>query len=221
MQDDLNKYYMASNTTIRRLKTIYEAENENEDENEHGIVYNFATFKVGDLVALRRGNEYNWSRGMVLEMVDYQSRANVLLVDKGVIEFSVPIEDLERLVERFTTVDSNVYCVALYGVNYVDMSNNALNDHPFKNLEKKEQLFNYEMYLRVCEGDLQAGKNLTNVMRSAALDCTTVKMILKGSKGTPDPFGSKVPYQKDAASYLISKGIATDASSWQPPTKNE
>lgn len=193
--EHMNIYYKEKNSSnFKNLETIYEVENE--DADDFGLVYLHSNFRVGDLVVLNHEADGIWKRGKILEIHDFQSKANVLLVDEGMIAFNVLVEKISLLDESFKVHNSDIYCVMLDEINDVDMRGSPLHSNPLESLMEKEKLFNLQVYLRFNTDKSYERHTMVDVLQSPSLQPYPVKMIIKGNKGSADPFKPQTAFQK-------------------------
>jgi len=159
-----------------------------------------------------------WKRGKVLQVYDHQSKTDVLLIDEGVIVFSIPIENLDAIEEKFMTMVSDVYCVRLADINDINLKSFHLHSNIIEELTKEENLFETEIFVRFEEDPYYENPEILDVSRTLQLDTYPVRMILRAHKGARDPFGHTVLYQKDLSIFLMEKGLATNLYKWEDPS---
>jgi len=198
------------------VTTIVEVENEDSDGSGwEALHYNF---KPGDFVALKYEEDGIWKRGKVLQVYDHQSKTDVLLIDEGVIVFSIPIETLDAIDEKFMTMVSDVYCVRLADINDINLKSFHLRSNIIEELTKEDNLFETEIFVRFDEEPHYEQSEILDVSRTLQLDTHPVRMILRAHKGAKDPFGHTVLYQKDLSIFLMEKGLATNLYKWEDPS---
>jgi len=216
MLHEMNHFYIAKNSArFKRLETIVEVENE--DSEGSGWEPLYMNFKPGHFVALKHEQDGVWKRGKVIQVYDHQSKTDVLLIDEGIIVFGIPIENLSNLEDRYMLMTSDVYCVQLADVNDIILKRFQLTSNVLEELTKEDNLFETQTFVRFDEGPHYAKNEIVDVTRTSAVHTYPVRMIIRGHKGTGDPFGHSILYQKDVSIYLMEKGLATNLYKWEDP----
>jgi len=208
MLNEMNCFYKAKNEPgFKRLETIAEVENEDSEE----LVWEplHLNFKAGDFVALKDEETKIWNRGKILEMHDHQSRADVLLIDKGIIDFGIFIEKLSRLEEKFKSLESNVYCVNLADIQDLNLQSFSILSNIVNDITEADQIFDTKIFARFYDDENDDKNELLDVSRTSPLYTIPVRMTLRGYIGSQDPFEQSYPYQKDLSIYLKDKGLVT------------